>query len=401
MSFHTDLVLSGAVVYPSGQDVPLHNAAILMQGGKIAGVGGEFHGVPTIDCSGCTITAGFWNSHVHFFERKWADAASIPAAELGRQLEQMLTRYGFTSVFDLGSKWANTRLIRDRVESGEVKGPKIRSTGEGLLSLNAGLPSDAVMGMMGVMKAPFPEVADPAQASEVATRLLSDGVDAIKLFVSSPSKASLSEEIIAAAVSEAHKAGKPVFVHPNNSADVRTAVRGGVDVIGHTTPHSGPWEESLLDEMAERRVALTPTLTLWKYYARHDRISTQDRIAGTATGQLRAWLERGGEVLFGTDLGAVDYDPSEEYRLMAQSGMDFAQILASMTTAPAKRFGDSAKGRIAVGYDADLVVLNGDPGKDLRALTDVRYTFLAAELVYSAVSSDSPVKLVDPSSIAL
>jgi hypothetical protein len=59
-----------------------------------------------LDCSGLTITAGFWNSHVHFFERKWANAATIPAPELTRQLQEMLTRYGFTSVFDLGSMWA-------------------------------------------------------------------------------------------------------------------------------------------------------------------------------------------------------------------------------------------------------------------------------------------------------
>jgi hypothetical protein len=65
------------------------------------------------------------------FERKWTKAAGIPAPELGRQLEDMLTRYGFTSVFDLSSLWENTRVIPDRIESGEVPGPRIRSTGGG------------------------------------------------------------------------------------------------------------------------------------------------------------------------------------------------------------------------------------------------------------------------------
>src|ERR1700741_1649269 len=49
-----------------------------------------------IDCAGLTITRGFWNSHVHFFEPKWADAASIPAAELAQQLHDTYSRYGFT-----------------------------------------------------------------------------------------------------------------------------------------------------------------------------------------------------------------------------------------------------------------------------------------------------------------
>ncbi|TMA19766.1 MAG: 4-alpha-glucanotransferase, partial [Deltaproteobacteria bacterium] len=86
-----------------------------------------------VNCAGLTITAGFCNSHVHFFERKWANAAAIPAAELMRQLQDFLTRYGFTTVFDLSSPWQNTRVLRDRIESGEVPGPRIRSTGQGLL----------------------------------------------------------------------------------------------------------------------------------------------------------------------------------------------------------------------------------------------------------------------------
>ena len=47
-------------------------------------------GVTIVDCSGLTITAGFWNSHVHFIQCKWADAANIPAAELSAQIQTML-----------------------------------------------------------------------------------------------------------------------------------------------------------------------------------------------------------------------------------------------------------------------------------------------------------------------
>jgi imidazolonepropionase-like amidohydrolase len=183
-----------------------------------------------------------------------------------------------------------------------------------------------------------------------------------------------------------HRAGKPVFVHPNSAADVLTAVRGGVDIIAHTTPHSGPWEESLLAVMKERQVALTPTLTLWKYYARHDRVSAQDQIVSTELGQLRAWIAAGGEVLFGTDLGAVEYDPTEEYSLMTAAGMSFRQILASLTTAPAKRFGDANKlGRIAPGFQADLVVYREDPSKNIRAMTGVQYTLRAGKMIYRAI----------------
>src|SRR5947209_480741 len=361
---------------------------MLINSGKIAAVGtrGQVQ-VPQnaqwVDCSGRTITAGFWNSHVHFMERKWADVAGIPASELNQQLQDMLTRYGFTTAFDLSSPWENTPRLRGRIESGEVRGPKIYSTGLALLPANPGIPPDAVINLMGWMKPPAPEIADAAQASAASRKLLDAGVDGIKLFVSAPSKASLSQSTIEAAVHEAHRLGKPVFVHPNTGADVLTAVRGGVDVIAHTTPQSGPWDETLLATMKEHRVALIPTLWIWKWYARHDRRSAQDKIVNTEVGQLRAWAANGGTVLFGTDLGEVDPDPSEEYSLMGQAGMTFRQILASLTTSPAERFGESKQlGRVAEGFQADLVVLNDDPSKNIRALITVQYTLRAGKIIY-------------------
>jgi len=383
------VALTGATIYVNPTDEPVRNGVVLIRDGKIAAVGGRaLVQVPVtaqlLDCSGLTITAGFWNSHVHFFERKWANAATIPAPELSRQLQEMLTRYGFTSVFDTGSMWENTRRLRDRIESGEVPGPRIRSTGEGLVPPGA-LPSEQVLNMMGVMRFPAPEIADAAEAAAVSRKLLDEGVDGIKLFASSPRSTSLSESAIEAAAGEAHRFGKPVFVHPNSGTDVLRAARAGVDIIAHTTPHSGPWDAGVLTAMKQRQVALTPTLTLWKYYARHDRISAQEQIVNTEIGQLQAWLAAGGTVLFGTDLGAVGYDPGEEYALMTEAGMSFRRILASLTTAPADRFGESTQlGRIAAGFQADLVVLKDDPEKRIQALTAVQYTLRAGKIIYRA-----------------
>jgi imidazolonepropionase-like amidohydrolase len=383
------LALVGGTIYVNPDEEPIRDGVVLVNEGKIAAVGtkGEVkipQAAQLIDCSGLTITAGFWNSHVHFMERKWADVASIPAADLNKQLQDMLTRYGFTTAFDLSSPWENTRRLHERIESGEVRGPKIYSTGLGLLPPNPGIPEEAI-NFMGWMKTPVSEIADVTQATAASRKLLEAGVDGIKLFVSTPSKAALSQSTIEAAVIEAHALGKPVFVHTNTGADVLTAVRGKVDVIAHTTPHSGPWDETLLAAMKEHHVALIPTLWIWKWYGRHDRQSAQDRIVAIEVGQLRAWVAAGGTVLFGTDLGAVDPDPTEEYNLMAQAGMTFRQILASLTTAPAERFGQSKQlGQVATGFLADLVALKNDPSKKIQALSDVRYTVRAGEIIYRA-----------------
>ena len=135
----TFTALIGGTIYANPRDEPIRNGVVLIEDGRIAAVGGKSvlrgrRKVQSIDCAGLTVTAGFWNSHVHFFERKWANATAIPAPELGRQLQEMVTRYGFTSVFDLGSAWENTGRLRNRIESGEVPGPRIRSTGDGLIS---------------------------------------------------------------------------------------------------------------------------------------------------------------------------------------------------------------------------------------------------------------------------
>src|SRR5262245_58914464 len=168
--------LLGGTIYASPTDEPTRDGVVLIQDGKIAAVGAAAlveipHGAQTFDCSGLTITAGFWNSHVHFTERKWADAAEVPAIELGRQLQDMVTRYGFTSVFDLSSMWTNTRRLRARIDSGEVPGPRIQSTGEALIPPNA-LPPNLVSNIMGWMKVAVPEVADAAQAAAASRKLL-------------------------------------------------------------------------------------------------------------------------------------------------------------------------------------------------------------------------------------
>ena len=70
---------------------------------------------------------------------------------------------------------------------------------------------------------------------------------------------------------------------------------------------------------------------------------------------------------------------------MAEAGMRFPQILASLTTAPAERFGESKQlGQIAAGLQADLVVLKEDPAKNIKALTAVKYTLRGGKIIYRA-----------------
>ena len=129
------LAFVGATVYPSPAAAPLRDAVVLTSGGIISAVGkrGEVK-VPkdarVIDCTGKTIVAGFWNSHIHLTEAVWNDAANRPATALEKHMQEMLTRWGFTTVWDLGSDPSNSLALRRRVESGEIPGPRILLAGD-------------------------------------------------------------------------------------------------------------------------------------------------------------------------------------------------------------------------------------------------------------------------------
>jgi imidazolonepropionase-like amidohydrolase len=400
LTTNAQLALIGGTIYTSPTEEPIRNGVVLIDGDRIFAVGGRAlvrvpRGINVIDCTGLTITAGFWNSHLHFLERKWSDAATLPASELGRQLQTMITQYGFTSVFDIWSMWENTRRLRDRIESGEIAGPRIRSTGQATFPKGAAadaqmqIATQAAWGALGFMpleRIQIARVTDASEAIEAARKGLDQGVDGLKLYAVTPGRngVAMPDSVMQALVKEGHSRGKPVFAHPTSAAGLMASVRAGVDVLAHTTPQSGPWDDSLLAAMTQGGVGLIPTLTLWRYELRHEGISVADGLEETAVGQLRAWVLARGEVLFGTDVGYMTaYDPTEEYALMAKAGMTFPQILASLTTTPAERFGASKQlGRVAAGLTADLTILRKDPSKDIRALAAVEYTIRDGKVIY-------------------
>jgi imidazolonepropionase-like amidohydrolase len=210
----------------------------------------------------------------------------------------------------------------------------------------------------------------------------------------------MPDEVVAAAVSEAHKLGLPVLAHPTDDAGLRAALRGPVDVLVHTTPETGGWDSSLAVALVGARIALVPTLKLWDWeLARAGRDSaTRARFQAAAVAELATFVRAGGRVLFGTDVGYMsDPDPAAEYAAMARAGMSADRILESLTTAPAAVFGGRRKiGRVEAGHAADLVVLEADPWTDPRAFAAIgwvvwggRVAWVAGRLPRPAAQRDS------------
>jgi imidazolonepropionase-like amidohydrolase len=387
-----DLALVGAKIYPSPTDAPIENGSILIHDGRIVSVGPSASvkippAAKIIDGKGLIITAGFWNSHIHILSPGLLHAEKLTSEQISSQLEEMLTRWGFTTVFDIASVLENTNLIRRRIESGEVKGPRILTVGEPLWAKD-GTPI-YIKGFLEANHISIPDVETNAQGVERVRKEIHNGADGIKIFAGSVEQNGvlvMPLDLAKAIVAEAHREGKPVFAHPSNQQGLEVALQSGVDILAHTTPDGGPWSPLLVERLKAAHMALTPTLTLWHFEMKT--ISAADFEKGmteTILPQLRAYSEAGGQILFGTDVGYMDhFDTSEEFSWMSRAGMNFQQILASLTTNPAERFGDSAhRGRIAKGLEADLVVLSADPALDVTAFSKVRYTIRAGKILYA------------------
>jgi imidazolonepropionase-like amidohydrolase len=386
-------------IYTAPDAPALLHGNVLVRNGRIAAVADERsriaipEGTPTSDCRG-VVAAGFQNSHVHFMERKYYDAAHAPARALERDVRQMSSRYGFTTVFDTASDEENTVALRARIESGELLGPRIRTVGWGIFPPH-GIPF-YLDDLPERFHARLPQPKDARETRAVVRANLAGGADATKIFmVTAPKPGSLvvlPPEVARAAAEETHAAGKLLLAHPTSLAGLREGLDAGVDIFVHTTlGEKNPWDAPLIRRMVSRHVSVIPTFKLWYYELAKQQVPAEvaDPLVAATFDELRAFKAGGGQILFGTDVGYMhDYDPTDEYLLMAKAGLTPMEILASLTTAPADRWKESTiHGRVQPGYAADLVVLEGDPAEDVKNFAQVRCAFRAGKLIYASDES--------------
>jgi len=388
----SDLALISAKIYLSPTESPIESGSILIHDGQILAVGPS----PTIkiprdatviDCKGLVVTAGFWNSHVHILTPGLLHVRESSTAELDQQLDIMFNRWGFTTVFDIASVLDNTLALRRRIESKELRGPHILTVGEPIWTIEPVYVRDFLE--ENHIRIPDTETCD--QAISLVRDHAAKGANGIKLFTGSyqggGKVAVLPMAIAKAAVVEAHRHHMPVFAHPQNLDGVEVAVDSGVGVLAHTVPQSPPWNPEFVARLKSANMALIPTLTLFDFEVRKEKSSDQERDIWIAkmVAEVRAYSQAGGDILFGTDIGYIEhYDTALEFTFMSQAGMNFQQILASLTTNPARRFGYSDRtGRIAKGMEADVVILSADPSMDTTAFSKVRYTIRSGKVIYS------------------
>jgi imidazolonepropionase-like amidohydrolase len=377
-----DVAIVNATVYASPDLPPEARVTVLIRAGKVAALSSQVHipkGMTVLKCDGCLVFAGFWNAHVHFTGSQWDGAGHLPADDLSRDMQAMLTHSGFTTVVDVASDPSNTVPLRRRVDSGDVAGPKIYTSGFALYPPQ-GIPF-YLDDLPEKIRALLPQPASPAAAVEAVKQNQKYGSDVVKLFTGSyltpDNIAHMPLEIAKAAVAAGHKHSQLVFAHPSDLQGVRVAMDSGVDVLAHAPDTIDGVDAALVSEMVGKHMSMIPTLKLFSGSSHIARI--RDIVA-----QFHA---AGGRLLFGTDTGFLtDYDVSEEYRQLQLAGLTFRDVLAMLTTNPAAEFRiGSHAGTVRPGNDGDLTVLSADPNTgDLRNFTHVLYAIRDGRVIFSA-----------------
>jgi len=188
---------------------------------------------------------------------------------------------------------------------------------------------------------------------------LIDGTGVIKITFSS-SLPVLSPEEAEAIVETAHARGIPVTAHATNLSELQRALEAGVDDVAHMVGDRVPTRT--IRHMVRTGVSWVPTL---------------EALSDAGGANLRRFLAAGGQVALGTDAGYLDGleigMSLDEIALMAEAGMTPMQIIVAATRNGARicRL-ENELGTLQAGKVADVLVVDGDPLQDLRALTRVR-----------------------------
>ena len=379
------LAIQHARIYTSPTEEPIDNGTVLVRDGLIAAVGTQVP-IPAdatiIPCDHCTVTAGFWNAHVHFTEPKWSMANWKSPATLNPQLADMFLSRGFTTVVDLGSNPADTFSIRRRIEKGELTGPYIYTAGTGLYPPH-GIPFYLKETLPRWIQALMPQPETPDEATRIVRRNLGSGADVTKLFTGSWVERGhvlpMPVEIARAAVTESHLNGKLVFAHPSNLAGTKVAIDSGVDILAHAADDTRGVDAELLQSAINKNMAMIPTLKMFT-----TTVTSDPHYMDPMRAEVNQFHQLGGTLIFGTDVGYMtDYSTEREFTELGKSSLDYKTVLAMLTTNPATRMGVAdSKGTITPGKLADLTILDADPATDLTNFSRVHAVVHSGKLVW-------------------
>ena len=344
--------------------------------GPAAALPAEYQSLPRTDYPDSTIMPGLIDSHVHLAFDGGPNPAARMRAETDEQQLMLMLRsarellgVGVTTARDLGARAYLDVVVRDAIAAGLARGPRL---------VVAARPITVTGGHCWFM-------GGEADSEDDLRRLVrthhKHGADLIKVMStggfmttgSAPWYAQFTTAQLAVIVEEASRVDKPVAAHAHGIEGIRRAVEAGVTTIEHcsfvTETNERRFDEALAARIAEQRIFVCPTISANAPYIAE--------LTGIVVGaHVKAMHEMGVRIIAGTDAG-IDNNPHHQYvgglQYLVTLGFEPGEVLAMATTEAAAALGvDAITGRLAPGYDADLIVVDGDPRADIAALGQLR-----------------------------
>ena len=194
-----------------------------------------------------------------------------------------------------------------------------------------------------------------------------------------------------AIVDEAHRQGLPVTVHAHGARSIADSVAAGVDGIEHATFMTAEGvdaPEALIRAIAAQRIAVGWTVGLDPGQRGTAPPQIASRMAALGASRRRLY-ESGATLVPGSDAGVSPAKPHDVLPYapedLAAVGLSLAEILRTMTSGAAQACGlGHRKGRIAPGYDADILAIDGNPLEDLAAIRRLRAVYAGGRAIHPA-----------------
>lgn len=378
------LTLRGGSVWDGIADSAVETT-ITLDGPLVDAIGGDVGGGDSLDISGLTAIPGLIEGHAHLCFNAAADWREVydsdsPSRMLLRmaQAGRSMLEAGITTVRDLGAPTALAVELREAFEAELVPGPSL---------LVSGAPITTTGGHCWFMGG---EADGEVELRKAVRQRVKDGCDWIKVMATGGNMtrgtntlaAQYAVDELRAVIEEAHRLRRRVAAHCHGTAGIRVAVEAGVDTLEHcsfTGTKGVDFDNDLVREIAAKGLVISPTISVgYRSWA-------DDGLKRQRAELTHSFFEAGCKVAMSTDCGI----PRVPHAALGV-GMEILQELGQLSPVAALRLATSTsadllglpdRGVLQPGKRADLLVVQGDPTRDLGALQQVRYVVKAGRLV--------------------
>lgn len=330
-----------------------------------------------------TILPGLIDAHTHINydgwpEQQFQEASYAAGAYVAARLRKGLER-GVTTVRDLGSPDGMAKAMKDAAQKGYITIPRIITSNQAITMTGGHASNEAIT----------VERDGEWEIRKEIRNQIKKGADWIKIMDSKGYRgAEFSQEELNAAVDEAHRFHIPIAVHAGWAPSVDMCVQAGFDSIEHGT--SMTMEHAEIMQKAGRH--LVPTILAFKRvvveFAESDDawMAAYAEVALEKSKNVKQFYDAGVNIACGTDTpygsDLPPYPVALEAECMVEIGLTPMQAIETATKNGAEllRMGDRL-GQIKPGYTADILIVDGDPSQDIRALQNVRAVYFGGQQI--------------------